>query len=181
MLRALRFLVWAPVLLAEMAAASSWYEPMVRGVQDIWNDGRHELFVPFHTHHLRFAYSDEKIDGYQEHPVGFGYGRGKFTEDGLVRHGLFGMGFQDSHYKPSYMLGYGRQWFWRPGGGLRIGGGFTAFLMTRSDIASYWPFPGILPMASVGYRDVSLEAAYVPGGEGYGNVVFIWGRFTFDR
>ena len=91
------------------------------------------------------------------------------------------MGFQDSHFKPSYMVGYAHQWLWQPTLDWRMGGGLTAFLMTRADIGHYTPFPGILPMASVGYKAVSVETAFVPGARGAGNLLFFWARIELDR
>ncbi|MEO1766507.1 lipid IV(A) palmitoyltransferase PagP [Thiobacter aerophilum] len=169
--------------LAALSAAhaedvSAWARARER-LATIWNEGSNDFYLPFHTHHLRFAYSREKIDSYQENPVGFGYGRSLY-EDGVWR-GLYAMGFQDSHFKPSYMVGYGQQWLWQPMPEWRVGGGFTTFLMTRADIGHYTPFPGILPMASVGYRQLSVEAAYVPGARGAGNLLFFWARIELDR
>lgn len=167
-------------MLATAAAAEDGVFTRAReGIAHIWQEGRDDLYLPFHTHHLRFAYSREKIDSYQENPVGLGYGRSLY-EDGVWR-GLYAMGFQDSHFKPSYMLGYGHQWLWQASPDLRAGGGFTAFVMTRADIGHYTPFPGLLPTASLGWRAVSLEAAYVPGSRGAGNLLFFWGRIELDR
>ena len=62
---------------------------------------------------------------------------------------------------------------------LKAGLGYTAFLTTRSDIGHYTPIPGILPIASLEYGKVSLDATYVPGGKGFGNILFFWGKFHF--
>lgn len=148
-------------------------------VARIWQEGDSDFYLPLHTHHLRFAYDRAKIDSYQENPLGLGYGRSLY-QDGVWR-GLYLMGFQDSHYKPSYMLGYGHQWLWQPAPDWRVGGGFTAFVMTRADIGHDTPFPGVLPMASLGWRVASLEMAYVPGTRGAGNILFFWGRIELDR
>jgi palmitoyl transferase len=156
----------------------SWTDSVKERLSDTWNNGHHELYVPVYTHHLRFAYTQEKIDSYQENPYGIGYGRGKFINGNW--NGLYAMGFQDSHYKPSYMAGYAWQTYWRPAEDFRVGAGYTVFLMTRADIGDYTPFPGILPVASVGYKNLALETAYVPGGQGNGNVLFFWGRYQFN-
>ena len=29
------------------------------------------------------------------------------------------------------------------------------------------------------YKNLSAQAAYIPGGQGYGNVLFMWGKWTF--
>jgi palmitoyl transferase len=168
----------APQMARADEDASAWTKAG-HGLAQIWNEGSNDFYLPFHTHHMRYAYSREKIDSYQEHPFGLGFGRSLY-EDGVWR-GVYLMGFQDSHFKPSYMLGYAHQWLWQPTPEWRVGGGLTAFLMTRADIGHYTPFPGILPTASAGYRHVSVETAYVPGGRGAGNLLFFWARIELDR
>jgi hypothetical protein len=149
------------------------------GLADIWQTGSSDLYLPFRTHHLRFAYDRDKIDRYDERPFGLGYGRSKFDRDGDW-HGLYAIEFQDSHFKPNYMAGYAFQTFWRSTADWRVGGGLTAFLMTRPDIAHYTPFPGVLPVGSVSYKNVSLETAYLPGGRNVGNILFFWGRIHLE-
>lgn len=155
------------------------FERASDGIASIWRDGANDFYLPFHTHHLRSAYDREKIDSYQENPVGFGFGRSLY-EEGLWR-GVYAMAFQDSHFKPSYMLGYGHQWLWQPARDFRVGGGLTAFVMMRADIGHYTPFPGLLPTASIGYKAFSIETTYVPGGRGAGNILFFWSRIELDR
>jgi palmitoyl transferase len=91
------------------------------------------------------------------------------------------MGFQDSHFKPQWMTGYVWRAVWRPAEDMRLGLGWTAFVMARADIGHYTPFPGILPTASIGYKKLSLETTYVPGARGAGNVLFFWGKWHFDQ
>ena len=43
----------------------------------------------------------------------------------------------------------------------------------------YIPFPGVLPLVSAGYKDAMLYATYIPGGKGNGNVLFMFGRWSF--
>ena len=173
------------VVLASLVACSATAndKPMLDrardGLQSIWNEGRNDFYLPFHTHHLRSAYDREKIDSYQENPVGIGFGRSLY-EDGLWR-GVYAMSFQDSHFKPSYMLGYAHQWLWQPAQDFRVGGGLTAFVMMRADIGHYTPFPGLLPTASIGYKAFSIETTFVPGTRGAGNILFFWGRIELDR
>jgi hypothetical protein len=174
------------VLVAVVTTPLAWadepsvFEKAHDGLVDIWQTGSNDLYLPFHTYHMRFAYDQAKIDSYQENPPGIGFGRSKFRSNGDW-HGIYAMGFQDSHFKPSYMVGYAYQRFWHPATDWRVGGGLTAFVMTRADIAHYTPFPGVLPMASIGYKHVSVETAYVPGKQGAGNILFFWGRIEFGR
>jgi palmitoyl transferase len=174
-----------PPLLLVVAAALSGVPPAYAGEPDgwlararnelveTWQEGTPELYLPLHTQHLRGYYTREKIDSYQETPWGFGYGHGRFDARGNW-HGVYAMGFQDSHYKPEWLLGYGWKTYWTLGAGLELGLGYTAGLTTRSDIGHYTPVPLVLPIGSLDYHGVSLETTYVPGGKGYGNIFFFW-------
>ncbi|MDS4055560.1 lipid IV(A) palmitoyltransferase PagP [Accumulibacter sp.] len=147
-------------------------------LSDTWNDGQGELLVPFHTYHLRFAYTQEKIDSFVENTWGLGYGRSRYDAQGNW-HSLYAMGFRDSHGKFEPVLGYAYQWMWGEAKGAHAGLGYTVLLTARSDIGHYTPIPGVLPIASLGYGRGGLSMAYVPGGKGNGNVIFLWGRFAF--
>ncbi len=149
-------------------------------VSDIWKEGSPEVYLPFKTHHMRWAYTREKIDGYQESPFGLGFGLGRTDEKGNWS-GFYAMGFQDSHSMPQWMAGYGWKAMWGDRSGWRAGLGYTLFLTARSDIGRYTPFPAILPVASIAYKKFSVESAYVPGGQGYGNILFFWGKWSFDN
>ncbi|WP_374625529.1 lipid IV(A) palmitoyltransferase PagP [Pandoraea sp.] len=159
---------------------STWTGAIVDEVRDVATQGASELYVPLHTHHLRFAYPREKIDQYNENPWGLGYGR--VLSDG--RNGsrmLYAMAFKDSHNDWSPMAGYGRIWNIANAGPVRLGLGYTVFLMSRSDTLGGVPFPGALPLAEIGVGRASVATAYVPGGKGNGNVLFIFGRYTFGK
>jgi len=147
-------------------------------VSDTWQQGENDFYLPFHAHHLRSAYSDERIDSFREENWGLGYGRSRYDESGNWD-GLYVMGFMDSNSKPEYFLGYSHQWIWGERERLHAGLGYTAFLTARSSILHYTPVPGILPVASINYNRVSLNATYVPGGGDFGNIIFFWSRIGF--
>lgn len=184
MSRTLRAIFTACCLFASASvfADENWltkgWDSFTDDVSQTWNDGSSELYVPVKTYHMRWAYSREKIDSFQEQPWGLGYGRGRYDDKGNW-HGLYAMEFQDSHYKPEWMAGYGWKAMWGSQKDWNAGLGYTVFITARSDIASYTPFPAVLPLASVGYKKLSLEGTYVPGGHGYGNVIFIWTKWSF--
>ncbi|HTJ97213.1 MAG TPA: lipid IV(A) palmitoyltransferase PagP, partial [Rhodocyclaceae bacterium] len=136
------------VLAAEDDA--SWFERSWNSVAETYTKGSSELYVPARTYHLRSAYSREKIDSYQENPHGLGYGRGHYDDKGNWS-GVYAMGFQDSHFKPEWMVGYSWKAMWGDPSSWHTGLGYTAFLTTRADIGRYTPVPGLLPVASVGY------------------------------
>lgn len=150
-----------------------WLEAARSEVEETWRRGTTEYYFTFRTWHTPWAYSEEKNSQYQNWPPGFGIGRGHFDDKGNW-HGLYAMGFQDSHFKPEWVLGYGWKKYWAGPWDTRLGLGYTAGLSARADIGHYVPFPIILPIASADLGNVSLEAAYVPGGKGYGNVMLLW-------
>lgn len=158
--------------------AQGWFYRASQRIQDIWQQGSPELYIPLHTHHFRFAYTREKIDSFNENPWGLGIGKGMYDRDGDW-HGLYVMEFQDSHSRPEYMAGYGYKTYWPLGREWKGGLGYTAFLTARSDIGHYTPIPAVLPMASLEHGRFSLESAYVPGGRGFGNILFFWGKIRF--
>jgi len=159
----------------------SWLSGLWDPIADTYDNGALEFYLPLKTYHSRTTYSAEQIAGYQENPIGFGVGRGLYNENGNYQ-GVFAMAFQDSHFKPSYTVGYEWKAIWRPSEDTRVGLGYLAGLMSRTDYFSYIPFPVILPVASIAYKNFSLEGAYVPpGGKNGGNVVFVWAKWELGK
>ena len=177
-----------PTLLAKASSTTRkskldgqrWYERLWAPIPNAYDVGSYEFYLPFKTYHLRSAYSEDKIATYQEKPKGFGVGRGFYNERGNWE-GVYAMAFQDSHFKPMYMAGYGWQAIWRPAEDTRIGLGYVGGLMSRSDIWGYAPFPIVLPAASIAYKNFSLNGAFVPGGGGWGNVAFFWAKWELGK
>ena len=165
---------------AQKPPDKSWLRRIWDPVANAFNNGSLEFYLPFKTYHSRSTYTSEQIDSYQENPLGFGIGRGLYNERGNWE-GVFAMGFQDSHYKPSYTGGYSWKAIWRPADDVRLGLGYIAGLMSRSDVLSYVPFPIVLPVASVAYKNFSLEGTYVPPGGSGGNVLFIWAKWELGK
>lgn len=163
----------------DAAESQPWYERAAQRISNTWNEGEPELYVPLHIHHVRSAYSQEKIDSFNESPWGLGIGKGTYDEDGDW-HGLYMIEFKDSHYKPEYLAGYGYTAFWPVHGQLKAGVGYLAFLTTRSDIGHYTPFPLAVPTAAVEYaQKYSFNLLFVPGGRNNGNVFIFWGKVRF--
>lgn len=158
---------------------AEWYDTATENVTRAWNEGRDEVLIPTYTWHLPFAYTREKIDGYQNYPIGIGYGRSRFDERGNS-HEVYALGFQDSHFKPEWLVGYAWKTYWPLGGDFKGGLGFTAGVTMREDLFNYFPVPVIFPMGSIANGRWSLETAYVPGGKGNGNILFFLNKWRFD-
>lgn len=175
----------ASLALAFVATASQageladWFDRARTEVADSYRFGTTEYYMPLYTWHLPWAYTREQISEYQNHPYGFGLGRGRFDDRGNW-HGVYAMGFQDSHFKPEWLVGYGWKTYWRTSSDVRLGLGYTAGFTSRTDYGHYAPLPVLLPIASADYGKLSLETAYVPGGQGFGNIFFIWAKWRTD-
>jgi antimicrobial peptide resistance and lipid A acylation protein PagP len=70
-------------------------------------------------------------------------------------------GFIDSNRNPSYYAGGGalRRFQFD---GMHIDVGAIGFLMTRKNFRNDQPFPGVLPVLSVGTKNVALNMTFVP-------------------
>jgi lipid IVA palmitoyltransferase len=168
-----------PFAHATTGTTQNWFGTAWSHAKKTWNEGSIEVYVPFWSYHLPFAYTPSQREQYTEYPAGIGLGKGRINESGNWE-GIYAMGFRDSHNDPSYMVGYGWIPMWNIGKSeIKVGAGLTGFLMSRRDYWNGVPFPGVLPIASLSYKQASLQAAYIPGGQGNGNVIFMWGKFGF--
>lgn len=156
----------------------SWAQSACARLDQIWSEGNNNLYISGYSWHNRSMYSAEKIRSFNERAWGGGYGRSIYDEDGDWQ-GLYGMAFLDSHSKVQPIAGYGFLKIGRVSENFRLGAGYTVFLTSRQDIMHYIPFPGVLPLVSAGYKDAMLYATYIPGGKGNGNVLFMFGRWSF--
>lgn len=74
-------------------------------------------------------------------------------------------GFKDSNKNPSYYAGGGslrRFSFGNENNSLHLDAGMVVFLMTRKGFKGGKPFPGILPVVSLGTDRVALNITYIP-------------------
>ncbi len=73
--------------------------------------------------------------------------------------------FLDSLENMSYMAGAGlkrRLFATERVGGMYLDAGVVAFLMARKDIGDYSPFPGVLPVLTLGNRYGGINLTYLP-------------------
>ena len=95
---------------------------------------------------------------------------------------MYGLIFSDSHSRPQYNLGYAWSTYWGPRTGVQPGLGYTALIVARNDIFNGWPFPAVLPLASLRYDRFSLMTTYIPtlGGVNNGSVFYVFGKILLD-
>lgn len=188
-----RLLAWAALaLFATLPAAAlafdcgqdSWLGRKCQRIQQAWDKGRNDLYLPFLAHHGRNTYTSQRISEFNEEALGLGYGRSIVTDRGRFRDdwdGIYVMGFRDSHRDLQVMAGYAYQTYLGTET-VNFGIGYTAALTSRRDIAGGFPIPVLLPMASINYKDYSLMGAYVPrlsSNNGNGDVLFLFGHISF--
>ncbi len=162
------------------ADGMDWKEKIKNTLSETWNGGQYDLYVPLYAWHNRLTYDDEHIDKYNENPWGAGLGVSRYDADGDW-HALYAMAFIDSNDYVETMFGYAfmKNWYFGQKKDFRAGVGFTVGLTQRHEYA-YIPVPLPLPMFGFGYKNLDVQAAYVPGVENDGNVLFIWTKIQLN-
>lgn len=173
------------VLLASFNAQSDvikeTYNDFKGKISDTWNNyENYDLYVPVITWHNRLLYDKERTDEYNERPWGSGLGVSKYDDNGNWN-SLYLMAFKDSHNKFEPIGGFAWEKIWRPyNNDFKLGLGYTAVITARNDWYHYKvPVPGVLLLASVGYKDLTFQSTYIPGTYNNGNVFFAWLRYQF--
>jgi palmitoyl transferase len=140
----------------------------------IYDDGRLSMILSGYAHHGRSTYTREQLDELNEKAWGFGFSK-EMRDEKDNEESISFLVIADSHYTPQITAGYAYQWEKELGGGLEVGIGYTAGLISRTDIINGIPFPGILPLATFGTRDTKLVASYIPrlSGQGNGDVLYL--------
>ncbi|OAT37278.1 lipid IV(A) palmitoyltransferase PagP [Proteus myxofaciens] len=155
----------------------SYWGKFKRNVNQTWDNGDYNYYLPVWTWHNRFTYDREKTNRYNETPWGFGMGKYRYDDDNDW-HALYAMAFMDSNNRVQPIIGYGFQKMWIPGDkdGFRMGAGFTLSVTARHEY-NYIPMPLPLPLVSIEYGHLAFQATYVPGTYNNGNVLFAWLRW----
>jgi palmitoyl transferase len=159
---------------ATSAPDAGWFDRAWDGTKRIANEGDRDFYLSGAIYHMPYAYSSERRGELNE--GGWGGGLGKTLTDARDNQRmLYAMAIRDSHYKPQYMAGYAWMARWNMGGDVKLGLGYTAMLIARSDYSDYTPMPVILPLVSVGTDRAALYATFVP----FSNVFYMFGKLSF--
>lgn len=134
-------------------------------------DGSYHMILNGRSYHMERTHNGQKLN---ENNFGTGvqYEFGRQYGSRWVPF-MTSSAFSDSFNNLSYYIGGGenRRFFLQRGWHLDMG--YIAFFMARKDINNYDPFPGVLPVASLGTRDVSVNMTYVPPvNEKYAELIF---------
>lgn len=150
------------------------YQDAEKTVENLYDNGRLSLVFSGYAHHGRGTYSPEQIDELNEKVWGFGVSKelrdAKDNEESINF-----VIMADSHYTPQLTASYTYQWMKPLSQNWELGGGYMAGLISRTDILDGAPFPGVLPVVSIGTHDTKLVATYIPrlSGTGNGDVLFL--------
>ena len=180
------FVLTVVFLLAEKCFAglisdslSKYGDFLYKDIAMMYCEHDYDIYVPLYAWHNRLTYDRRHINKYNEEPWGAGFGISHYdNEDNWS--GLYAMAFKDSNSYAETYFGYAYQWNWTYGDERqwRAGAGYTLGLTQRHEYA-YIPVPLPLPLIGVGYRNINIQAAYVPGIKNDGNVLFIFSRIQF--
>lgn len=173
--------VWADKAQDEERLPFVLWDRLKANTAETWQSPQqHDFYLSLFAWHPPFAWDKDRRDEYNEKAWGAGYGRSR-TDTGGNWHGLYLMMFKDSQYKWEPVAGYAYEKIWHPldNNDFRLGLGLTAGITMR-DNWNYLPVPYVLPLGSVGYKNLSLQATFVPGLRNKGNVFFGWLRWQFD-
>ena len=155
-------------LRADDAPAESWWSSWKGDVRATWASDNYSVLVPFNIYHVRATYDKEKIKEYNETPWGLGVEKFHIDEK-RNRHSLYLLGFADSWSDFQPVAGYSWQKNFHCHDAC-FGIGYSAMLTGRRK-NSYVPIPGVVPVASAGYKNVSVQTTWVPYlGHNNGNV-----------
>jgi len=170
--RALRALLMTLALAVPAALhAGEIWDTWKDNVRATWKSDEYSLIIPVNTYHSRLTYDRETLKRYNEIPWGLGIE--KYYMDGNNnRHSLYALAFSASYKHVQPVVGYAweKQFYLNESRSTRLGLGYTAFITARQQ-NSYIPFPGVLPMLSLGHKHVFVQTTWVPYlGRNNGNV-----------
>ncbi|MBC7428550.1 MAG: hypothetical protein H7336_08070 [Bacteriovorax sp.] len=163
--------------------AVKWFEATKNKFVTIYDQGQNDLYVLGYAYHDRNTYTKDKLKNLNEGAYGLGLGRSIVNEKGNTEM-LYAMFHLDSHKDLQVNIGYA--WVKKISviGNLKVGIGYTAFLVSRTDFAHRIPIPFALPLATIDIGNASLNAILIPklnNGINNGNVLFLFGKFTWGR
>lgn len=179
----------APTLPAEALAPDAppsakpgWWKQATTKTLDIYNNGELSILLSGYARHGRNTYTAERIKELNELAWGLGFSsaiRDKKDNEELI----YGLAISDSHFTPQLMAGYAYQWMRPLGGQFEAGIGVSGLLISRTDYFRGLPFPGVLPVASIGTRSTKLMAGYIPRvsrHKGNGDVLLMFLRIDLN-
>jgi lipid IVA palmitoyltransferase len=159
----------------------AWFGSQCAGLKDAWHEGDPTLYLSGYTWHDPHTYTQEKLEDFNDRAWGGGYGWSKAAANG-DNFGWYALIFRDSHFQYTKAVGWSWITYWPERSDFAVGLGYTAFLASRPDIASNWPFPAALPLASIKYKGFEVLGTFIPklnAGINHGDVAYFFARYRF--
>lgn len=160
-----------------------WWYATRNNFSKIYNEGNNDLYLTGYAYHDRWTYTKEKLRDLNEGAYGGGFGRSLINENGNTEM-LYLMAHLDSHSDVQINAGYAWAKKFSIAGDVKVGFGYTAFLVSRSDFAGHFPLPFALPLVSLDIDNLSIMGIIIPklnDGINNGNVLFLFAKFTWER
>ena len=161
---------------------TSWWKQAKNKTLDIYNNGDRSIMLSGYARHGRNTYTPERIKELNELAWGIGFSN-SIRDKKDNEESIYALAISDSHFKPQFMAGYAYQWMKPLGDQVEAGLGVTGLLFSRTDYFGGIPFPGVLPVASIGTRKTKLMAAYIPRisrNKGNGDVLLLFLRMDLN-
>jgi palmitoyl transferase len=158
-----------------------WLNTPCRTLVDTYVHGDNDLLVSGYAWHTPWTWTSERRA--EENPNAWGGGWARTVEHvNGDTDSVFFLVFSDSHGRPQYNLGYGWSTYWGKRDELQGGLGYTFMLVARNDLFNGWPFPVLLPLASVRSDKLTVYSTYIPslGGVNHGSILYIFGKIELD-
>jgi palmitoyl transferase len=167
---------------AQSTDTTGWWQRAKDKVVSIDQRGLLDVYLSGYAYHGRSTYSAERISELNENVWGGGAGKTIHTPGGNLE-SIYFLAIYDSHYKPQIMAGYAYQWI-QPIArtDIEAGAGLTALIVSRQDYFGGFPFPIVLPVASIGPDTAKVMLSYIPRlskNKGNGDVLLAFLRFEF--
>jgi palmitoyl transferase len=158
-----------------------WLTKGCRGLVDTYENGTSGLLLSGYAWHLPSSWTPERRAQLNSEAWGAGVIRTTEDADGDMR-SVFFLVFKDSHSHAEFNIGYEHSTYWGPRSGVQPGLGYTAMIVQRPDLAHGYPFPVLLPLASLRYRETTLFTTFIPtlnGGINHGSTLYVFARVLF--
>lgn len=167
---------------APPSAKPGWWNQAKTKTLDIYNNGELSIMLSGYARHGRNTYTPERIKELNELAWGMGFSSA-IRDKKDNEESIYGLAISDSHFTPQLMAGYAYQWMKPLGDRFEAGIGVSGLLISRTDYFRGLPFPGVLPVGSIGTRSTKLMAGYIPRvsrHKGNGDVLLLFLRIDLN-
>ncbi len=169
--------------LESRSIVSKWWDSTKNNVLKIMNSPQTDVYLPMLAYHDRRTYGAEHIKELNEKALGLGVGKSLTNENGNTEM-VFAMAHLDSHGQVEVNVGYGWQKNYKISENIKAGVGYAAGVVSREDLYNRIPVPFVFPMGSLTIdKKLSINGVYIPslGGVNNGSVLFVFGKYTFEK